>query len=99
MLGVLHIYTKFAFKWCTSECESVGAILVIGGISMVCVSHCVVLVLRIFVWGVKKVYSFEDVYYALEVDMFVEDFIRFEVGVKCICSFYWYMNVVLCRHE
>ena len=49
MLGVLHIYTKFAFKWCTSECESVGAILVIGGISMVCVSHCVVLVLRIFV--------------------------------------------------
>ena len=48
ILGVLCMHMKFAFGWCASRCESVGAILVIGGIFMVCVSHCVVLVLRIF---------------------------------------------------
>ena len=43
------MYVEFAFGWCVGGCESVKAILVIGGVSMVCVSHCEVLVLRIFV--------------------------------------------------
>ena len=49
MLGVLCMYVEFAFGWCAGRCEGIGTILVIGGNSMVCVSHCVVLVFRIFV--------------------------------------------------
>ena len=50
VLDVLCMYMEFAFGWCAGGCESVGAILMIGGISMVCVPLCVVLVvvLRIF---------------------------------------------------
>ena len=40
---------EFAYGWYASGCKSVGAILVIGGISMVRVSHRVLSVLRIFV--------------------------------------------------
>jgi hypothetical protein len=48
VLGVVCMYVQFGFEWCVGGCESVGTILVIGDISMVRVSHCVVLVLRIF---------------------------------------------------
>lgn len=33
----------FVFGWCAGGCENVGVILVVGGISMVCISHCVLL--------------------------------------------------------
>lgn len=49
MLGGLCMYVEFAFVWCVGGCNNVGAILAIGGVPMVCVSHCVVLLLRIFV--------------------------------------------------
>ena len=42
------MYIDFVFGWYAGGCENIGAILVIGSISMVCISHCVVLVLRIF---------------------------------------------------
>ena len=42
------MYMKFAFGWCASGCESVEAILEIGGVSKDYVSHHVMLLLRIF---------------------------------------------------
>ena len=56
ILGGVRVFMEFAFGWCDGGCESVGAILVICGICMMCVSHCVVVLLRIFVEGVKKTY-------------------------------------------
>ena len=49
ILGALRMYVEFALGWRANGYKSVRAILVIGGIFMVCVFHCVVLVLRIFV--------------------------------------------------
>jgi hypothetical protein len=43
------MYVEFVFGWCVGGCECVGMILVIGGILMACVSHYLMLVLRIFV--------------------------------------------------
>lgn len=37
--GWACMYMEFAFGWCANVCKRVGAILVIGGIFMVCVSH------------------------------------------------------------
>lgn len=37
-------------------------------------------------------------YHAFKVDMFVEDFIGFGMGVRCMCFFYCHFDVVLCRH-
>ena len=45
VLDVLRVYMEFAFGWCAGVCESVGVILMIGGVFMVCVLLCVVLVL------------------------------------------------------
>ena len=42
MLGVLRMHID-GVGWCVGGCESVGSILVIGGISMVRVSHCDIL--------------------------------------------------------
>ena len=49
MLDALCMYMGFAFGWCSGGCKSVGAILVIARIFMLCDSHYVVMVLRIFV--------------------------------------------------
>ena len=48
MLGALCMYIEFVFRWCAGRCECVE---VIDDISIVCVSHCVILVQRILVVG------------------------------------------------
>ena len=49
VFGIFCMYMEFVFGWCASGCESIWGILVICGISMLCISHCMVFILRIFV--------------------------------------------------
>ena len=48
MLDTLCMYMEFAFGWCVGWCECVGMVMGIGGFSMMCVSHCMAFMLRIF---------------------------------------------------